>query len=132
MFSADNSDENLIFQSPNHEEVNLKPWFLIKRGYYIASIPSTALVSLFFVSFLFQGNYRLIKIAPSERILVHCAMLKPNLCKASNSIKFPELRLFSVRWRVGRELFHSSSHQLCTVEQIQLKPNYFNKQCSSL
>ena len=31
-----------------------------------------------------------------------------NLCKASNSIKFPELRLFSVRWR-GRELFHSSS-----------------------
>ena len=32
-----------IFQSLNHVEVNLKPQFLIKSGYYISPSPSTAL-----------------------------------------------------------------------------------------
>ena len=32
-----------FFQSLNHVDVNLNPWFLTKRGYYIVPSPSTAL-----------------------------------------------------------------------------------------
>ena len=34
---------NSIFESLNHIEINLKPRFLIKSGYYIVPSPSTAL-----------------------------------------------------------------------------------------
>ena len=34
-----------IFQSPNYVEVNLKPQFLIKSGYYIVLSPSNPLFS---------------------------------------------------------------------------------------
>ena len=45
-FSADRSlkNGNQIFQSLSHVNVNLKPQFLIKSGYYIAPSPSTALL----------------------------------------------------------------------------------------
>ena len=44
VFSADNYDENLIFQSLKQVEVNLKPWFWIKSSCYIVPSPSTTLV----------------------------------------------------------------------------------------
>ena len=51
MFSADPNgsadhpkNENYIFQSLNHVDINLKPWFLIKSGYYIVPSLSTALI----------------------------------------------------------------------------------------
>ena len=34
---------NQILQSPNHVELNLKPWSLTKSSYYIVPSPSTAL-----------------------------------------------------------------------------------------
>ena len=34
-----------FFQSLNHVDINLKPRFLIKSGYYIVPSPSTALLS---------------------------------------------------------------------------------------
>ena len=36
----------LYFQSLNHVDINLKPQFLIKSGYYIAPSPSTALLCI--------------------------------------------------------------------------------------
>ena len=38
---------NQILQSLNHVDVNLKPRFLIKTGYYFVPSPSTALVKTF-------------------------------------------------------------------------------------
>ena len=48
MFSVDtqqlkNAKLNSITELTNHVDVNLKPWFLIKSGYYIVPSPSTAL-----------------------------------------------------------------------------------------
>ena len=42
-FFADNFDADQIFQSLNHVEINLKPQFLIRSGYYIVPNPSTTL-----------------------------------------------------------------------------------------
>ena len=44
MFSAD----QLIIQKLNHVDINLKPRFLIKSGYYIVPSPSTALLNISF------------------------------------------------------------------------------------
>ena len=49
MFSVDtqqlkNAKLNSITELTNHVDVNLKPWFLIKSGYYIVPGPSTALI----------------------------------------------------------------------------------------
>ena len=43
MINGSSKNENIIFQSLNHVENNLKPWFLVKSGYYIVLSPSTAL-----------------------------------------------------------------------------------------
>ena len=37
---------NLILQSLNHVDVNLKSWFIIKSRYYIVPSPSTALTTM--------------------------------------------------------------------------------------
>ena len=47
MFAVDTQQlktEIEMFQSLNHVDVNLKPRFLIKSGYYIVPSPSTALL----------------------------------------------------------------------------------------
>ena len=38
---------NLIFQSLNHSDINLKPQFFIKSGYYVVPSPSTALLVMY-------------------------------------------------------------------------------------
>ena len=43
LISWSSKNGNYIFQSLNHVDINLKPRFLIKSGYYIVPSPSTAL-----------------------------------------------------------------------------------------
>ena len=59
LISWSSKNGNYIFQSLNHVDINLKPWFLIKNGYYIVPSPSTALLQI--VCFLIKhfGNLRM-------------------------------------------------------------------------
>ena len=46
--SINGNQEIIFFQSLNHVDMNLKPRYLIKSGYYIVPSPSTALIGTLF------------------------------------------------------------------------------------